>query len=262
LYIEKIVIFETLIKPNSLNFKINAHMKKFLHLLIFLPLFWASCVPQRIAILQPDIPTQYLDREGFATQKSDSLDVTFGYLFSTQDHLVFEVAVKNKSNVPVLVQPQDFAFQTVSAYDSTLISAPIEANSLHQITQIWDKRRRDRNVKAALIALAVVTTVVVIENQTSSGGRYNDYSTSLNLGVDLSYNFFDAMIYNHLSKKEAKRGLEKSLMFPKTIGPNESHVGAVYFPRNDDARQLLFNFKVAGQDFKTLFRQSIKLKNR
>jgi hypothetical protein len=66
------------------------------------------------------------------------------------------------------------------------------------------------------------------------------------------------MIYNQLSKKEAKRGLEKSYLFPKTIAPNESHIGVVYFPRNDNASQLLFNFKVGEQDFKTLFKQTIR----
>ncbi len=228
-------------------------------------LFLAACSTQRVAVLTPNIPTQYLDREGFATQKSDSLDVTFGYLFSTKDHLVFEVAVKNKSNENVRLDPTDFSFQSVSLLDSNGFSEPLQAHSFIQVTKILDDRVRERNIKAAVVVLAVVATVVAIETSSrSSAGprssRYSDYSFATNLTADLSFNFFDAMIYNHLSKREAKKGLERTLMFPRTLAPSESHIGTVYFPRNDAAKQLLFNFKVNGQDFKTLFQQTIRLR--
>jgi hypothetical protein len=221
---------------------------------------------QRVAVLTPNIPTQYLDREGFATQKSDSLDVTFGYLFSTKDHLVFEVAVKNKSNETVHLNPTDFSFQSVSLLDSNNLSEPMQAHSFAQVTKILDDRVRERNIKAAVVVLAIVATAVAIDVATTKSSssprstRYNDYSFATNLTADLSYNFFDAMIYNHLSKKEAKKGLERTVMFARTLAPSESHIGTVYFPRNDAAKQLLFNFKVGGQDFKTLFQQTIQLR--
>jgi hypothetical protein len=233
-------------------------MKKIVQLCAILSLFLASCSTQRIAILQPQIPTQYVDREGFATQKSDSLDVTFGYLFSTKDHFVFEVSVKNKSADSVLIEPQDFSFQTASNVDSTLLSTPFKAQSFTEITHTWDERVRQRNIKTAVVVLAVVAAVIAIDHSTNKTFNRNDYSYSFNTGVDLSYNFFDAMIYNHLSKKEAKRGLEKSYMFPRKIGKSETHIGAVYFPRFDNAQQLLFNFKIGNNDFKTLFKQSIQ----
>ena len=226
-------------------------------------LFLAACSTPKVAVLTPNIPTQYLDREGFATQKSDSLDVTFGYLFSTKDHLVFEVAVKNKSNENVRLDPTDFSFQSVSLLDSNNLSEPTHAHSFAQVTKILDDRVRERNIKTAVVVLAVVATVVAIETSSRSNAsprssRYNDYSFATNLTADLSFNFFDAMIYNHLSKREAKKGLERTLMFPRTLAPSESHIGTVYFPRNDAAKQLLVNFKVNGQDFKTLFQQTIQ----
>jgi hypothetical protein len=229
-------------------------------------LFSAACSTQRVAVLTPNIPTQYLDREGFATQKSDSLDVTFGYLFSTKDHLVFEVSVKNKSGNYVYLDPQDFSFQSASLLNANNLSEPLQAHSFAQVTKILDDRIRERNIKAAVVVLAVVATAVAIEvaskNNASprSSRSYNDYSFATNLTTDLSFNFFDALIYNHLSKKEAKKGLERTLMFPRTLAPSESHIGTVYFPRDDNAKQLLFNFKVGNQDFKTLFQQTIQLK--
>jgi hypothetical protein len=237
-------------------------MKKLLHLLFILSLFITSCSTQRIATLKPDLPTQYVDREGFTTQKSDSLDVTFGYLFSTKDHLVFEVSVKNNGSDSVLVSPQDFHYQSVSFLDSNQLSSPLYAQSFMQIKQKLDERARERNIKAAIAVVAVVAAVVAIDAATNSNTRtsYRDYSFSINTGIDLSFNFFDAMIYNQLSKKEALKGMERSFMFPRKIGKSEYHLGAVYFPRYDNATKLLFNFKAGGQDFKTLFKQTIQIK--
>lgn len=238
-------------------------MKKLLHLFFLLPIFLVSCSTQRIAILKPDVQEQYVDREGFTTQKSDSLDVTFGYLFSTKDHLVFEVSVKNNGSDSVLVSPQNFHYQSVSFLDSSQLSSPLYAQSFMQIKQKLDERARERNIKAAIAVIAVVATVVAIDAATSSNTsstNYRDYSFSVNTGIDLSYNFFDAMIYNQLSKKEAIKGMERSFMFPRKIGKSEYHLGAVYFPRYDNATKLLFNFKAGGQDFKTLFKQTIVVK--
>jgi hypothetical protein len=237
-------------------------MKKFAHILFFISLFLTACSVPKIAVLEPNIPTQYVDKEGFTTQKSDSLDVTFGYLFSTKDHLVFEVAVKNNGSEPVSINAENFAYQDISYGDSSQLSSPVFAHSFNQIINQWNERTRQKNLKAVGITLAVIATLIVVDDVLSSGssshGHYNDYSFSRNVGVDLGFNIFDAMIYNHLSKKEAKNRLENSYLFPKTIGKSERHIGAVYFPRKDNARQLLFNFKVGDKDFKTAFSQSIK----
>ena len=229
-------------------------------------LFLAACSTQRVAVLTPNIPTQYLDREGFATQKSDSLDVTFGYLFSTKDHLVFEVDVKNKSDKEVYLDPKDFSFQSVSMLNFSGFSAPSHAHTFAEVTKILDDRVRERNIKAAVVVLAVVATVVAVDaaskNHSSSrpSVRNNDFSFATNMATNFSFNFFDALIYNHLSKREAKMGLERTLMFPRVLAPSQSHIGTVYFPRNDAAKQLLFNFKVGDQDFKTMFRQTIQMR--
>lgn len=240
-------------------------MKKNVYLFSLVSLlFLAACTMPKVAVLTPNIPTQYLDREGFATQKSDSLDVTFGYLFSTKDHLVFEVSVKNKSGNYVYLDPQDFSFQSASLLDGNNVSEPLQAHSFAQVTKILNDRVRERNIKTAVVVLAVVGTLVAIDaasKSSSHSSNYRDYSFAGNTAVDLSYNFFDALIYNHLSKKQAKKGLERTLMFPRTLGPSESHIGTVYFPRNDAARQLLFNFKVGNQDFKTMFQQTIRLRD-
>lgn len=135
------------------------------------------------------------------------------------------------------------------------------------MTKILDERVRERNIKAAVVVLAIVATVVAVDvaskNSSSprSSLRNNDYSFATNFAADFSFNFFDALIYNHLSKREAKKGLEKTVMFPRTLAPSQSHIGTVYFPRNDDAKQLLFNFKVGDQDFKTLFQQTIQTRH-
>jgi hypothetical protein len=237
-------------------------MKKILQLSFILSLFLTACTAPRIAVLTPNVPTQYVDREGFTTQKADSLAVTFGYLFSTRDHLVFEVAVKNNGADSVLIDPQQFSFQHVSLLDTNALSAPFAAQSFKEITDKLNERHRDAMIKTTIITLAVIATTIAIERSVNSKAspRYRDYSFATNLGVDLTYNYFDALIYNSLSKKEARRGLEKSFMFPLKIGPAEAHIGAVYFPRYDDAKQLLFNFKVGERPFQTLFQQTIRVR--
>ena len=234
-------------------------MKKALLLLLILAVFFGSCTTQRIAVLKPNVPEQYLDKDGFVTQKSDSLDVTFGYLFSTQDYLVFEVAVKNNSSDSVRVNPQNFSFQPMLTSDSTQISMPIYAHSFTQITSQLNARVREKHIKSTIIVLAVVAAAVAVEASANkhTPHRYRDYSFAIRTGVDLSFNYFDAVAFSQISKKEARKGLEGSLMFPLTIGPAEPHIGTVYFPRFDNAKELLFNFKTNEQDFKTLFKQTL-----
>lgn len=237
-------------------------MKKPLHLLFVLTIFWTSCTTQRIAQLTPDVPKQYVDKDGFTLQKTDNLDITFGYLFSTKDYLVFEVTVKNKGVDSVLVNPQNFSFQPISFLDSTTTSTPIYAHSYKQIVGQLNENARKAALKATAISLAVVASAIAIESAVNQKvtPRYRDYNFAIRTGVNLSFNYFDAMIYNQISKKEARDGLKRSLMFPQKIGMEQAHIGTVYFPRYDNAKQLLFNFKTAGQDFETMFRQTIELR--
>jgi hypothetical protein len=240
-------------------------MKKVFLFSLILTIFFSACETPRIALLKPSVPEQYIDREGFVTQKSDSLDVTFGYLFSTPDHLVFEVSVKNKSTDSVRVHPASFSFEPTNFSDSTKNVSTFSAQSFTQITDKLDERVRKRHLKtAAVIIVAVVAVVAVDKSLTKHNKRtprvYNDYSFAVNTGVNLTFNYFDAVMYNQLSKKEARAGLQRSLMFPRKIGPSESHIGVVYFPRCDVAKEMMFNFKTDGHDFKTLFTQKIELR--
>ena len=237
-------------------------MKKPLHLLLALTLFVASCTTQRVAQLTPDVPKQYVDKDGFTLQKTDNLDITFGYLFSTKDYLVFEVTVKNKGVDSVLVDPQNFSFQPMSFIDSATNPSPINAHSYKQIIAQLNENARKAALKATAISLAVVASAIAIDaaiNQKVTP-RYRDYNFAVRTGVNLSFNYFDALIFNQISKKEARDGLKRSLMFPQKIGTGEAHIGTVYFPRFDNAKQLSFNFKTAGQDFETMCRQTIELR--
>lgn len=235
-------------------------MKKPLHILLLLCLFWVSCTTQRIAQLTPNVPKEYVDKDGFTLQKSDSLDVTFGYLFSTPDYLVFEVTVKNKGMDSVLVDPQTFSMQPQSFIDSATPPQPLSAHSFKQIVEKLNEASRKATLKATIITLVIVASAIAIDASINkhTKPRYRDYSFAVRTGVDLSFNYFDAMIYNQLSKKAAREGLKQSLMFPQKIGAGQAHIGTVYFPRYDNATQLMFNFKTAEQDFKTLFSQRIK----
>jgi hypothetical protein len=235
-------------------------MKKTHHLLLVLMLYISACTTQRISVLNPNVPAQFVDTEGFVTQKSDSLDVTFGFLFSTKDHLVFEVNVKNKSKDSILVEPMDFSFQPIPSLDSANGSKPFAAQSFRQISRILDERVHQARVKTAVIVLATVVTIVAVDAAAHKlkSKRYRDYSYTYHPGIHFSYNYFDAVLYHQINKREARKGVERHFMFPKKLAPEESYIGTVYFPRFDNASTLLFNFKTDGQDFKTLFSQTIK----
>lgn len=237
-------------------------MKTSLSFFLALSLFMVSCTTQRIAQLTPYVPQQYVDKDGFTLQKSDSLDVTFGYLFSTKDYLVFEVTVKNKGMDSVLVNPQNFSFQPMSFLDSTSSPAPLYAHSYKQIVAQLNENARKAAIKATAISLAVVASAIAIETLVNHKvkPRYRDYNFAVRTGVNLSFNYFDALIFNQISKKEARDGLKRSLMFAQKIGAGQAHIGTVYFPRYDNAKQLLFNFKTAEQDFETMYRQTIELR--
>ncbi|MBL7813660.1 MAG: hypothetical protein JNL70_01555 [Saprospiraceae bacterium] len=232
----------------------------FLLTLAYLGVFFNGCMPPRTAILTPQIPEKYLDKDGFAMQKSDSIDVTFGYLFSTQDYLVFEVSVKNNSTDSAYVDASQFTYYAASAKDTSHQIRYFKAHSIDQITEKLKERVRERNVKTAILVLATVAAVAAVESksQKNRSPRYRDYSWSIRTGVDLSFNYFDAVMFSQLTKKEARKGLEKSVMLPKKIGAGETHIGAVYFPRFDAAKELTFNFYTEGRDFVTIFKQKLQ----
>ena len=147
-------------------------------------------------------------------------------------------------------------------YDSLNLSKTFRAQSFKQLNAQLNERVRQAHLKTAALILVTVATVVAIDVASNKykPTRYRDYSYAFRTGIDFSFNYFDAVMYNQLSKRAAREGLERSFMFARKIGPNESHIGAVYFPRFDDATELLFNFKTSGQDFKTLFRQTIQVR--
>ena len=240
-------------------------MKKSVHYLCLISLFFTSCATQYSAVLTPDLPTQYVDAQGFATQKSDSLAVTFGYLFSTKDYLVFEVEVRNNTLDALTIDPQAFSYRAYDTTDSMSYSSPIKAHSFDRVLTTFDDRARQARRTATVITLVSIATVIAIDvaahnHYAKSNVRYNDYSTSANFVTDVSLNYFDAMIYNTLSRKEARKGLERSFLYPTTIGKSGRHIGTVYFPRNDNAPKLTFNFKVGEQDFETTFKQQVRMR--
>ena len=244
-------------------------MKKSLQYLSFISLFFTSCMTQHLAVLTPDLPTQYVDSQGFATQKSDSLAVTFGYLYSTKDYLVFEVEVHNNTLDTLTIDPQAFSYRAYEATDSTLYTSPIKAHSFDRVLETFDERGRQVRRTATVITLVSIAAVIAIDvaahnhyakTKSSVAPVYNDYSASTNFVTDVSFNYFDALIYNTLSKKEARKGLERSFLYPKTIGKSGKHIGTVYFPRNDNAPKLTFNFKVGEQDFETTFKQQVRMR--
>ena len=240
-------------------------MKKSLPYLSFICLFFTACVTQHIAVLTPDLPTQYVDAQGFATQKSDSLAVTFGYLYSTKDYLVFEVEVRNNTLDILNIDPQQFSYRTYEAADSTNYSSLIKAHSFDRVLATFDDRAREARRTATAITLISIGAVIAIDVATQNysvrnAPLRNDYSASAQFVTDVSLNYFDALIYNTLSRKEARKGLERSFLYPVTIGKSGKHIGTVYFPRNDNAPKLTFNFKVGEQDFETTFKQQVRMR--
>ena len=244
-------------------------MKKSLHYLSFIFLFFTSCATQYSAVLTPDLPTQYVDAQGFATQKSDSLAVTFGYLYSTKDYLVFEVEVRNNTLDALTIDPQQFSYRAYDTTDSMNYSSPIKAHSFDRVLTTFDDRARKARRTATVITLISVAAVIAIDvaahnhyakTKSSVVPVYNDYNTSARFVTDVSLNYFDALIYNTLSKKEARKGLERSFLYPKTIEKSGRHIGTVYFPRNDNSPKLMFNFKVGEQDFETTFKQQVRMR--
>ncbi len=242
-------------------------MKKFLQYLCFIFLFFTSCMTQHLAVLTPDLPTQYVDAQGFATQKSDSLAITFGYLYSTKDYLVLEVEVRNNTSETLTIDPQQFSYRAYDTTDSMSHSSPIKAHSFDRVLATFDERARQVRRTATVITLVSIAAVIAIDvaaqNQaakTNAAPVRHDFNTSANFVTNVSFNYFDAMIYNTLSRKEARKGLERSFLYPKMIEKSGKHIGTVYFPRNDNAPKLAFNFKVGEQDFETTFKQQVRMR--
>ena len=242
-------------------------MKKSLQLLAFICLFFTSCATQHVVLLKPQLPSQYLDSEGFTTKKTDSLAVTFGYLFNTKDYLVFEVEVLNNTSDALTIDPQALSYRAHGTVDTTLFSSPVKAHSFDRVLENFDNHARQARRTATIIWLVgvgalVAVDVASIKGQSRSNVRYDNYNYSYTarLGVDLTANYFDAMIFNSLSKKEARYRLERSFLAPKTLAKSGKHIGTVYFPRNDTASKLTFNFKVGEQDFETTFKQEVRMR--
>ncbi len=236
-------------------------MKKNLHFYIFCALFallFSACETHRTAVLTPEIPDKYVDREGFTTQNIDSVAVTFGYLFSTRDHLVFEVEVDNKTADSLQIDPTAFYYMAQSLTDSAVWTSPRRALNMNQVMLKIKERADSRRATATALWIVGMALTIAADVSANDNQEFKDYSFSINVGTDLTLNWADALISNKLSERDARGHLEKTYFYPKIVGQSSKHIGTVYFPRNDMARRLRFNFKVKDRDFETPFLQKIR----
>ncbi|NJN35456.1 MAG: hypothetical protein HC817_15560 [Saprospiraceae bacterium] len=236
-------------------------MKKNLHFYFvcaLFALFFSACETHKTAILTPEIPDKYVDRQGFTTQNVDSVAVTFGFLFSTREHLVFEVGVDNKTDDSLQIDPTEFYYVAQSLTNSTLWSSARRALSMNQVMLKINERADSRRATATALWIVGLALTIAADVAANDNQDFKDYSFSVNVGTDLTLNWADALISNKLSERDARAHLEKTYFYPKTIGRSGHQIGTVYFPRLDTARRLRFNFRIKDRDFETPFLQTIR----
>ena len=246
-------------------------MKKTYTLLAFVLLIFTACNVTKVAVLKPDVPPQYLAADGFTTQKADSLSVTFGFLYSTPSHLVFDVEVINRTGKPVKINPQNFYYQAQDAFDSTQWHAPMRA--LSELRLMADVDAHIKNAKRAMTTRTILTVVgvvasVALEVALTHNVSRNDRSNT-NFAIHeafyvareiTTYDYFNALA-KHVDDADylerTRTNLGKSLFREIETSDSTAHFGTVYFPRNDAAKTFRFNFKIDSLDFPTNFKQRI-----
>ena len=97
-----------------------------------------SCTTFTKPVLIPAVDPALISEEGFITQRSDSLKITYGHLHTTPQFWIFSVRIINKSATPIRVNPDLFYYKITDSLNRKM-SIPYYAHSRDYLLNYAEK---------------------------------------------------------------------------------------------------------------------------
>lgn len=183
------------------------------------------------------------------------------YEFEDQRHMVLDVEVKNRSQAPILVDPNDFFYLPFGQQDDTLRN---ERNSLYaslyratdpeekiQQAALDMKREKRRLIASSIFNGVLLVATVASDIHSNRNDRSWQQRSNSHYAHAQAYNFIiQKQIADVQHQKARTRQLEqeranwKELALRKTTLPvGESVRGLVFLPKDPRASYLLLNYE-------------------
>ena len=226
-----------------------------------------ACSPVRYVQMQPvSGPVATVDGRLVTKASADSIEVVASFEREDMTYLAFDVEIKNRSDVPIDVDPANFRATLFDSDRQPLTEVgtvnfrnaadpDFEAGKVaYAIDREETRVKRARLINTVLVAAAIVGTVAAVASTPSSRNKNprQEYLRRVNTQVvaDLAFNTIQAkrvidhsLFANRMQRYQFEQYRWRELALKRTVvPPGESVRGYVYLPgaRQPRARQAAY----------------------
>jgi hypothetical protein len=237
-----------------------------------------SCAPTvttyQLAPVSGDIAT--IDGRAVTKAERNGVGVVASFEREDMEFVTLDIEIKNRTNDTIEVNPADFHFAALGAYQDTLTDpgnaglslTRTAADPTYEAGRIGLKRKQEEKRLKRAKVFNTVLMVALIASDVSSSGKSRSYGEYVNNRIthNLAYQGLAAkrvIDYSTFANRmqrydyEEYRWRELALK-ANTLAPGESVRGFVYLPKVANANYLAINYSVAEQaTVPLLFKQEL-----
>jgi hypothetical protein len=221
----------------------------------------SSCSPQLLQLRPVSGDVAWIEGREVTRVEQNGLVVVASYEFEDQRHIVMDVEIKNRTNAPLTVTPNDFHYLPFGAASDTLPNLINPA--FHQVHHAADPEAKIRQAtldmkreKNRLIAMSVLNGVLLVATVASdikSASKDQNWQRRAGARVahDQAYNALmqkQAIDINYYHARKDQLTHERSnwqnlALRTTTVAVGESVRGLVFLPKDKRASYLLMNYR-------------------
>lgn len=225
-------------------------------------LFIGCALPRPISKLTTEHHTEskWVVGRQFVTKSKEGVSVTLAYYKNEGDQLIFDALLENRSDVPILANPNWISILSLNASgDTTQIINAIDPEGM---LLDYDKEasRQEAHIANQSLSNLIYSTsdlVATVSDQTNQSlnteernGRYNNREFWYNQR-QADYDRSEAYLE---SIKNTRLYWEEIPIRKTTVGPNEFIDGKLFFPRDENASTYIIEFQFPESPTKFHFR--------
>ncbi len=234
---------------------------KFTHLTIFIStliLFYSCSTPRNIIKLEPETESvKWLFGQSFAVDSLYGVIYEVGFDQLVGDEYWFDFHITNRSNLPILINPADFAYQAYDSLHNTQTMIPIVAVDPEDEIFTIDKElsqneARDKNHLGISLFAAGVDIATGIATLSDDNPNNDHWRTHLFAGTQVGAieNEMETQNLNVLRDEWSSTTIRKT-----TLESNYSMHGKVFFKAHPSAAFIKLLLPVDDRTIEMTFKQ-------
>lgn len=244
----------------------NSTLKIIIALSFFCIIITSCVTPEPIIELRPKANnTKWNSGLEFSIYEEDGIKVAVAYYTNTDEYLIFNVMIENKSNRTIMVDPSNFMFKSNSEDDNTI---DYKNYAIDPEGKLFELKRKSniqiadsKNAKIADIVLevtdAAVTTAAAIEDDNDADIHINNFlNRSYSRSIDREIRE-DNFQFNMENLEDARYIWENKTIRKTHLEPGFYIDGQVYFKRIDDLNEIQFVLPLGNELVKFNYEQII-----